>query len=126
MTNQYLEHFPTLLNDIINKYYNKHPKHQILTYFRLFYIFMVITKYIFKLKLSQNDSKDLFFEYFDKSVSYPEKNNIKMILENHYSFLYTTFFVENNIYFDVYFNNLIKYFFPFPYEFVLYSPFNYN
>jgi hypothetical protein len=44
------------------------------------------------------------------------------IIISKFDYLYKVFFKDHNIYFSVYFNNLIKYFLPLPFELNAYSP----
>jgi hypothetical protein len=120
---KYIDNYPNILNDILDTYFNDNIKAQIMTYYRIIYVFYVITKFIFKTNLTESEAKKTFIEYFDGTV---KKSNKEVILNNinkHFSFYYKTFFIDENIYFSVYFNNLIKYFFPIPYEYEIYSPF---
>jgi hypothetical protein len=119
--------FPNILNDIINTYFSDNPNDQIFTYFRIFYLFKVIIIFILKIKKSKEELLEIFINFFDETVQLQAiKNKSKEIIKSniikHYNFFYETFFVDDNIYFNVYFNNLSKYFLPIPYVCSLYSP----
>jgi hypothetical protein len=113
-----------ILQDIIRTYFNNDYREQIITYHRIIYIYYILLTYILKVNLEKNQIKNIFFEYYDTTVVIEEKNKsiIKKNIEIHFDNLYKTIFIDNNIYFSVYFNNLIKYFLPVPYELILYSP----
>ena len=63
-----------------------------------------------------------FIDYNHKKEKLENITDIKNKLLNNHSYLFQTFFIENNIYYSVYFNNLIKYFLPLPFDFNIYSP----
>ena len=111
-----------LLNDIVDTYYEKYYSNQILTYFRIFFLYYLLTTYIYKPELNINKIKTVFFRWMKESLKNKNKKNIIKNFEHHYNYLFKIFFVEKNIYFHVYFNNLIKYFLPLPFELNVYSP----
>lgn len=117
--------FSNIINDIINTYFDNNVKNQIMTYFRIFYVFFVINKYIFKYTTNtEEETKKIFISFYFHSID-KNKNNNKIIFNNimtHFSFFYDTFFRDENIYFSTYFNNLIKYCLPVPNEFEIYNP----
>lgn len=111
-----------LLNDIVDTYYDKYYSNQILTYFRIYFLYYLVTTYIYKPELNINKIKTVFFRWMKESLRNKNKKNIIKNFEQHYNYLFKIFFVEKNIYFHVYFNNLIKYFLPLPFELNIYSP----
>jgi hypothetical protein len=123
MANIYINNYPNIINDILDTYFNDNIKSQIMTYFRLIYIFYVISKFILNNDLKEKEAKEIFIEYFNETVKNKNKEVIINNISKHFSFYYKTFFSDENIYFSVYFNNLIKYFFPIPYDYELFSPF---
>jgi hypothetical protein len=97
-------------------------------FFRFFYFFHVLIKYIYKIK-NNKDNKELIKEIYLNFLNHSKKSS-KHILTNElindlntkFNYLYKTFFIDNNIYFTTYFNNLIKYFLPVPYPIMQFSP----
>jgi hypothetical protein len=57
-----------------------------------------------------------------KQVKNKNINKVIQTIAEHYDFFYKTFFIDDNIHFNTHFNNLLMYFYPFPYEFILYAP----
>lgn len=110
------------INDILSTYFTKHYEEQFFTYFRIFFFYYLITTYVYKPNLNISEIKKVFFLWIEKTVNYKNKKNIINNLYHHYNYLFKIFFVDKNIYFHVYFNNLIKYFLPLPYELNVYSP----
>jgi len=97
-------------------------------FFRIFYYYYVIIKYTQDINiLDKLLIKKIFFDYINYSIY---KNNVDndilkdiiKILTDRFEYLYEIFFIQNNCYFNVYFNNLIKYFLPLPYNLLIYSP----
>lgn len=93
-------------------------------FFRFFYFFYVAVKHIYtEFKINDDNLKALFLnflKYTSENKSYPEIT--KLFIDN-YEYLHDTFFVKDNLYFNVYFNNLIKYFLPLPHNLLSYIPF---
>jgi hypothetical protein len=99
--------------------------------FRTYYYFYVICKYTHELT-SNNDNQHqqwniddlrvLFFQYYDHCADKIDEVNREMLrhlrdtLDQRFNYLYETFFIHENMYFNTYFNNLIKYFLPLPYK----------
>ncbi len=98
-------------------------------YFRIFYFFYVICRYTQELELNSDEDKlkEIFFEYYDHCAKKTEKKYIKIneyirkIINEKFNYLYDVFFVQENVYFNIYFNNLIKYFLPLPYKLLEYG-----
>jgi len=101
-------------------------------YYRYFYIFYILIKYVYY-NLSENLEKEhiryiyINFTKYSRKYSFSkfDKNLIekyKNILIDHFDYFYEQFFINENIYFSVYFNNLIKYCLPLPIELNIYSP----
>lgn len=97
-------------------------------YFRIFYYFYAICKYTheFEYNVNKDKLKQIFFEYYDlcakKTVDYTEIiEHIRKTINERFDYLYNVFFVQDNVYFNTYFNNLIKYFLPLPYELLKYG-----
>lgn len=107
--------------DIVNTYYTDELQSQILTYFRIFFFYYLVTYYVYKPELNIQEIKNVFFNWLDNSFAHKEKNKIIKVFTEQYNYLFKIFFVDKNIYFHAYFNNLIKYFFPLPYEINFYS-----
>jgi hypothetical protein len=110
-------------DDIISTYFENNPKKQIMTYFRLYFFFYVVIKYILKEDINKKVAHDTIIEYFDKVINNKNKKIIINNISHHHDFLFRVFFIENNIYFHTYFNNLIKYVLPLPSKYFLYCPF---
>ena len=91
-------------------------------FFRTFYIYYITCKYVDK----KIPSKENFMYYLNKSFETIDKtintNLIRDMFYTHYDYLHKVFFIDDNIYFGNYFNNLIKYFMPLPYECLLWCP----
>jgi hypothetical protein len=117
-----LNNHNNLANDIVETYYTKHFQDQILTYFRIFFLYYLITTYVYKPELNISQIKQIFFKWLKTTLK--NKNSEKIInnFYHHYYYLFKIFFVEKNIYFHVYFNNLVKYFLPLPFELNVFSP----
>jgi hypothetical protein len=111
-----------ILNDIVNTYFNNQYNERILTYFRIYFMYYLLTSFIYKPELNINQIKQVFFIWIKETLINENKKNILKNFNFHYSYLFKIFFVEKNIYFHVYFNNLIKYFLPLPFELNLYCP----
>jgi hypothetical protein len=114
------------IKDIIETYFTNDIKEQILTYYRVFFIYYIILIYIEK----NNDAtiiKGKFFDILNKVIDELKiKTNNEIIKKNflnHYDELYKTFFIDHNIYFHTYFNNLTKHFLPFPNEYIDFCPY---
>ena len=108
-----IKHHSKFLDDIIDTYFTKKYKDQYITYFRIYFFYYLITSYIYKPELNINEIKKVFFEWIDKTLTI-KKSYIINNLQYHYNYLFNIFFVDKNIYFHVYFNNLPKYFLPLP------------
>jgi len=111
-----------LTNDIVDTYFGKQYSEQILTYFRIYFLYYLLTTYVYKPDLNINQIKKVFFRWITKTLKNKNAKNIIKNFDHHYNYLFKVFFVEKNIYFHVYFNNLIKYFLPLPFELNVYSP----
>ena len=99
------KNFGNIINDIIDTYFSNGIKQQILTYYRIFFVFYIIVRYVDKIE-DKDKIKKIFFEYLNikfKSKEIIEKNFIK-----YFDHFYDTFFIKQNIYFHTYFNNLIN------------------
>lgn len=131
---QYIANYPDInqLNDMSTSEYS-------MLFFRTFYFFYVIIKYTNIIdefnafdefhesnkfdKANKSQMKDIFFKYFDYSMNKTRQiDNLRIIFVEKYDYLYEIFFVQNNVYFNTYFNNLIKYFLPLPYKILTYAP----
>jgi hypothetical protein len=110
-----------LLNDIVKTYFSNNNE-KILTYFRIYFMFYLITTYVYKPEINISQIKNIFFKWINKTLINKHKHTIIHNLKHHYNYLFKIFFVDKNIYFHVYFNNLIKYFLPLPFELNIYSP----
>jgi hypothetical protein len=105
------------------------------SYYRFFYVIYVLIKYVYY-DLSKNMSKSDIHDIFKIVVRYTRKyrlnsddlnkvNLVKILtdrLEENFDHLYETFFIDQNIYYSTYFNNLTKYTLPLPFEINMYSP----
>ncbi len=113
-----------LINDIIETYFTNNIRDQIMTYFRIYFMFYILVNYVYNQELNNLlEIKKLFFDFLNNTIKTTQYTNIiKKNLNIHYDKLYKIFFTDNNIYFHVYFNNLIKYFLPLPYELNIYTP----
>ena len=111
-----------LLNDIINTYYDNILNNQILCYFRIYFLYYILTNYVYKPELNMLQIKGVFFKWLKHTLTNNNKNHILNNFYLHYNYLFKIFFVDKNIYFHVYFNNLVKYFLPLPFELNIYSP----
>lgn len=93
-------------------------------YYRFFYVFHVIIKYIYVEFLDKRDYKTVFLRYLSNINK--EQNSlhkqINDILVSNFDYLYKVIAEQKNIYYSVYFNNLIKYFLPLPFDIMIYSP----
>jgi hypothetical protein len=110
------------INDITDTYFTKNYDEQIFTYFRIFFFYYLITSYIYKPELNISEIKKVFFLWIEHTLTNKLKKEIINNFNFHYNYLFKVFFVDKNMYFHVYFNNLIKYFLPLPYELNMYSP----
>ena len=97
-------------------------------YYRFYYFFYILVKYVYSYIESSN-IKYIFenFIRYTRKVNYHSNmelydNIVEQFIKN-FDYLYDVFFVKDNIYFNVYFNNLIKYFLPLPHEYLLYCQF---
>ena len=121
-----LTNHKNLINDIIETYFTNNIRDQIMTYFRIYFMFYILVNYVYTQKPAPNkqEIKKLFFDFLNNTIKISQNTNIiKKNLNIHYDKLYKIFFIDNNIYFHVYFNNLIKYFLPVPFDIIEYSPF---
>lgn len=106
-----------IIDDIINTYFDNDLRHQVLLYFRLFYVLKILMVITDELGNARNIILKLITEI---------KANDGIIAKNlltHFDYLYDIFFDNDNVYFDVYFNNVIKYCLPYPYDVEIYSPY---
>jgi hypothetical protein len=119
MNNEYLSilliNHNKILDDIAINYNDKNT----IIYFEIYFIFYLLTKYVYRPKINTTEIKNIFIQWLDKTMTI-NKHLIKNFII-HYDYLFRIFFIEKNIYFHTYFNNLIKYFLPLPYEFNTYS-----
>jgi len=113
--------FVYIVNDILITYFDNYESNQIYTYFRIFYILKVIVKYVMKEIIEQTKLKEMLIDDL-KNVKNKNIDKVMQTFTDHYDFFYKTFFIDDNIHFNTHFNNLLMYFYPFPYEFILYSP----
>lgn len=114
-----------ITDDIFVTFFNDNIRDQMMCYFRIFYLFYVVKEYVFLKPLKDEEIKTVFFEFINKTLNKILESNKQIIIKNlekHYDELFKIFFIDKNIYFNVYFNNLIKYFLPLPYELNIYSP----
>ena len=109
-------------NDIANTYFVQNYDEQIFTYFRIYFFYYLITSYVYRPELNISEIKRVFFLWIKQTLNNKNKKIIIKNLEYHNNYLFKVFFIDKNIYFHVYFNNLIKYFLPLPYEINVYSP----
>lgn len=117
-----MKNHDNLADDIVNTYFNKHKNEEIITYFRLFFLYYLLTTYVYKPELNINQIKNIFFKWITSTLTNKKKKNILNIFYRQFNYLFKIFFVDKNIYFHVYFNNLIKYFLPLPFELNVFSP----
>lgn len=120
-----LKEYNDIPDDIFTTYFTDNIRTQMMCYFRVFYLYYVITEYIATPKLLDKEIKEVFLEYINKSLNKVSPVNKEIIIKNlnkHYDELFKIFFIDRNLYFHVYFNNLIKYFLPLPYELNTFSP----
>lgn len=110
------------INDVVNTYFSKEFNKQILVYFRIYFFYYLITTFVYKPNFNINEIKKVFFLWLEKTLNNQNKKYIIKNFEFHFNYLFKVFFVDKNIYFHVYFNNLIKYFLPLPFELNIYSP----
>lgn len=119
------------ITDIIETYFNNDLKEQILTYYRIFFIYYVWNTFINKIEKSKEEHRMILINEIDMSLEEIKKNNkiiidtmiIKNNINKYFDELYKTFFEDKNIYFHTYFNNVIKYFLPLPFEYIDYCSF---
>jgi hypothetical protein len=119
------------ITDIIETYFNNDLKEQILTYYRIFFIYYIWNVFVNKIEKSKEEHRMLLIISIDKSLDEIKKNNkiiidtiiIKNNISKYFDDLYKTFFEDKNIYFHTYFNNVIKYFLPLPFEYIDYCSF---
>ena len=117
-----MKNHDNLADDIVNTYFNKHKNEEIITYFRLFFLYYLLTTYVYKPELNINQIKNIFFKWITSTLTNKKKKYILNIFYHQFNYLFKIFFVDKNIYFHVYFNNLIKYFLPLPFELNIFSP----
>jgi hypothetical protein len=110
------------INDMINTYFVNEYKKQILTYFKIYFFYYLITSYVYKPELNINEIKQVFILWLNNTLEHKNKKYIIKNFEFHHNYLFNVFFIKKNIYFHVYFNNLIKYFLPLPFNLNAYSP----
>ena len=124
--NDYLEilikNHKNFLNDIVKSYFTNYYNQQIFTYFKIFFFYYLITTYVYKPNLNIVEIKKTFFSWINQTLNTTQKKLIIKNFEYQYNYLFKVFFVDKNIFFHVYFNNLIKYFLPLPFELNIYSP----
>jgi len=123
-----LDNHANIIFDIIKTYFTDKIRDQIMCYFRIYFLFYILVNYVYL----YNDNltnianiKEVFFFFFDNTYKNNNLNyeKIRKNLEKHFVDLHKIFFIDKNMYFHVYFNNLIKYCLPVPYDYVEYSPF---
>lgn len=120
-----LENHPMLISDIIKTYFTDNIRDQVMCYFRIYFLFYVLVDYVYLYNNTIGNLKELFFYFFDETYKNTNSNydKIRKNLEKHFTDLHKIFFIDHNMYFHVYFNNLIKYCLPVPYDYVEYSPY---
>jgi len=98
-------------------------------FFRYFFFFYLLINYVYRIELSKDDIRIVFDNYLRFTKKFKSSQNsqnivqtISNIFDQNFDFLYKTFFIDHNIYFHVYFNNLIKHFLPVPYSIIKYYP----
>jgi hypothetical protein len=119
------------ITDIIETYFNNDLREQILTYYRIFFIYYVWNVFVNKIEKPKEEHRMILISSLDKSLGEIKKNNkiiidisiIKNNINKYFDELYKTFFEDKNIYFHTYFNNVIKYFLPLPFEYIDYCSF---
>ena len=84
-------HF-NVLNDIVKTYFTK-VNEQILTYFRIYFMYYLITTYVYKPELNISQIKRVFFEWINKTMINKYKKTIIKNFEYHYNYLFKIFFV---------------------------------
>jgi len=101
-------------------------------YFRFFFFFYILITYVYNTTdnayLGKDDIKLIYLRFLEYCLNFANvgSNNIvapicNNFIEN-YEYLYSVLFIDKNFYLHVYFNNIIKYFLPLPYEVLKYSP----
>jgi hypothetical protein len=114
---QMLNHIVLNINTSNNKEESEH-----MVYFRIFFMYYLITAFVYKPDININQIKRVFFKWIDTLKDTKNKQTIITNFELHFNYFFKIFFVDKNIYFHTYFNNLIKYFLPLPFELNMYSP----
>lgn len=115
-------HYKSFKNLIVN-FYND-DNYDIYLYARFYYHFRTLIKYVYHILYDPSILKGiflLFLEYCFKYVKDKKFNDIFLNFIQNYEYLHHTMFIKN-IYFDTYYNNIIKYFLPLPYDILLYCP----
>ena len=104
-----------LLDDIAINYNSK----KFIIYFEIFFMFYLLTVYVHKPKINNEEIKKIFLLWVNKTLNINKPIIIKSLVDN-YNYLFRVFFIERNIYFHSSFNNVIKYFLPLPYKLNIY------
>jgi len=111
---------------LVIKYLPDNTNNYSYIYFRFFYFFYILIKYVYN-KYEPQNIKEIFLHFIRYSRKFKYHTDVLLydkimnkFIEN-YDYLYEMFFEKNNIYFGVYFNNLIKNFLPLPHEYLLYA-----
>jgi len=121
------------LENLVLDYISSDEKLMSLSYFRFFYFFYLQLMYVdYGLESidDKNTVKDIFKTFLLQNMKNVSNKYNRDTVKDHvrkifsgFNYLYKIFFKKHNIYYQVYFNNLIKYFLPLPYDVMLYSPF---
>ena len=111
---------------LIIKYLPDNTSNYSYIYFRFFYYFYILIKFAYcEIKPKNIKFIFMYFLKYTRKINYNKNRELYDKIVNrfikNYDYLYDTFFVKDNIYFNVYFNNLIKYFLPLPHEYLLYT-----
>uniref|UniRef100_A0A6C0EBL9 Uncharacterized protein n=1 Tax=viral metagenome TaxID=1070528 RepID=A0A6C0EBL9_9ZZZZ len=116
-------YFPKIIDDILEQYFDSSQKNQIMTYFRIFYLLKVKTIYVDKNSPTKQQIKDTLMWALKRTKT--KKVNIDIVKNNfnhHFDFFYKVFFIDDNVFFNTFFNNLLIHFLPYPYDYVLHVP----
>lgn len=116
------------LKNLVLDYINDDEKIISLSYFRFFYFFYIQIAYVdYGVKITDKEIiKNIFKLYLlanYRTVTNDDKKKAKIHIRKLYSgfnYLYKKFFKQHNVYYSIYFNNLIKYFLPLPYDMLSY------
>ena len=77
-----------LPNDIVNTYFGKYYNEQILTYFRIYFMYYLLTTYVYKPELNINQIKKVFFKWIMETLKNKNKKDIVRNFNHHYNYLF--------------------------------------